>query len=289
MRTTRRYVVLAVALVAAGCAGRPETALEGLVAARQQSADLLVQFTKAADAANLAVMADTDEASVGFAREADLTSQAVQKNSEALRRTLLDLGYSEEVRLLVEFNTAFGAYRALDRTILGLAVENTNLKAQRLSFGSGQEEADALRTSVEAVSPAASSDAWRVKALTATVVASVREIQVLQGPHIAEPDDATMSRLEKQMAASEAAARSSLQMLGTLASDASRSQLMAAGAALNRFVATNAQIVALSRRNTNVRSLALSLGQKRTLAATCEESLRALQADLAKRQIGGTR
>jgi len=289
MRTTRRYVIVAVTLVAAGCAGRPETALEGLVAARQQSADLLVQFTKAADAANLAVMADTDEASVGFAREADLTSQAVQKNSEALRRTLLDLGYSEEVRLLVEFNTAFGAYRALDRTILGLAVENTNLKAQRLSFGSGQEEADALRTSVEAVSPAASSDAWRVKALTATVVASVREIQVLQGPHIAEPDDATMSRLEKQMAASEAAARSSLQMLGTLASDASRSQLMAAGAALNRFVATNAQIVALSRRNTNVRSLALSLGQKRTLAATCEESLRALQADLAKRQIGGTR
>jgi hypothetical protein len=32
-------------------------------------------------------------------------------------------------------------------------------------------------------------------------VASVREIQVLQAPHIAEPDDAAMARIEKQMAA----------------------------------------------------------------------------------------
>ena len=38
--------------------------------AQKLSADLLVQFTKAADAANRAVMADTDEASVAFAGEA---------------------------------------------------------------------------------------------------------------------------------------------------------------------------------------------------------------------------
>ena len=39
----------------------------------------------------------------------------------------------------------------------------------------------------------------------------------------------------------------------------------------------NAEIVVLSRRNSNVRSLALSLGQKRMLTAGCEETLRALQ------------
>ena len=51
----------------------------------------------------------------------------------------------------------------------------------------------------------------------------------------------------------------------------------------------NAQIVALSRRNTNVRSLALSLGQKRTLTAACEDSLRALEDALAKRGFTATR
>jgi hypothetical protein len=51
----------------------------------------------------------------------------------------------------------------------------------------------------------------------------------------------------------------------------------------------NRQIIALSRRNTNVRSLALALGQKRTLTAACEEDLRALQDALAARDFKATR
>ena len=41
-------------------------------------------------------------------------------------------------------------------------------------------------------------------------VAAVLEIQVLQAPHIAEADDAAMTRMEGQMTASEAAARKAL-------------------------------------------------------------------------------
>jgi hypothetical protein len=41
-------------------------------------------------------------------------------------------------------------------------------------------------------------------------------------------------------------------------------------------------IIAQSRRNTNVRSLALSLDEKRKLTGPCEETLRALQAALSK-------
>ena len=51
----------------------------------------------------------------------------------------------------------------------------------------------------------------------------------------------------------------------------------------------NTELVSLSRRNTNVRSLALSLGQRRTLTAACEESLQALQDALAKRGLSATR
>jgi len=52
-------------LVLIGC--DVNSALERVSEAQHLSADLLVQFTKAADAANRAVMADTDEASVEFA------------------------------------------------------------------------------------------------------------------------------------------------------------------------------------------------------------------------------
>jgi hypothetical protein len=98
-----------------------------------------------------------------------------------------------------------------------------------------------------------------------------------------------MARMEKQMATSETAARRALDALGPLVQGASKPQLAAATAALNRFVDLNAQIIALSRRNTNVRSLALSLDQKRTIIAACEERLHALQNALAKRGFTGIR
>jgi hypothetical protein len=135
----------------------------------------------------------------------------------------------------------------------------------------------------------AARDTWRVKALIATALASLREIQVLQAPHIADLDDAVMTRLEKQMATSEAAARSALEALAPLVRPASRPRLAAAKAALDQFMGLNAQIIALSRRNTNVRSLALSLNQKEKLVAACEDSLRALRDALAKHGVTTSR
>ena len=272
------------------CIKSPETALQQLVEARRLSADLLVQFTKAEDASNRSVMADTDEASISFAREAEQSLQAIQTNANTLKPILSDLGYSTESGLLAEFNSRFADYRELNKTILQLAVENTNLKAQRLSFGAAQEAAESFRQSLDGVTATDSAnDAWRLKALAATAVLNVREIQVMQAPHIAEAGDETMTRLERQMSSAEAEARDRLKTIAALASPSSRSKVEAAIAALDHFIATNAQIVALSRRNTNVRSLALSLGQKRTLAAACETSLQALQDALAKREFTATR
>lgn len=275
--------------VGAGC-GNVNAVLEQLSEARGLSANLLVHFTKAADAANRAVMADTDEASVAFAREAEQEIEAAQKDADALGPTLQGLGYTNETRLLNEFVVRFAEYRALDRRILDLAVENTNLKAQRLSFGPAQEAADTFRDALRAVAPAdPAKDRWQVEALVATAVETVREIQVLQAPHIADADEAVMTRMEKRMATSETSARNALRTLATLVQPASRPRLAAATAALDQFVSLNAQIIALSRRNTNVRSLALSLDQKRTLIAACEESLHALHDALAKRGYTGTR
>ncbi len=265
-------------------------ALERLSEARRLSAELLIQFTKAADAANRAVMADTDEASVTFAREAEQGTEAVQRDVDALGPILQGLNFSNETQLLQEFVSRFAEYRALDRRILDLAVENTNLKAQRLSFGPAQEAADAFRDALKAVVPSVpAKDTWRAEALVATAVATVREIQVLQAPHIAEADEAVMTRMEKRMATSEAAARNAIETLMGLVQPAARPRLAAASASLDQFMSLNAQILALSRRNTNVRSLALSLDQKRTLTARCEESLRALHDALAKRGFTGIR
>ena len=282
-------LVATAALVAVvGCSA--DTSLARLMEARRLAAQLRVQFSQATDAANRAVMADTDDTSAASAREAEQLSQAVQQGTDDLAPLLTSLRFADESRLLDEFRGRFATYRALDRSVLQLASEGTNLKAQRLSFGAGREAADAFRDALATVVPGtATTERGRVEALVASAVLHVREIQVLQAPHIAEPDDAAMTRMESEMVAAEAAARTALSRLASLVDAPSRARLATAATALDRFMALHAEIIALSRRNTNVRSLALSLNQKRLVTVACDESLRALDDALGRRGFSATR
>jgi hypothetical protein len=258
--------------------------------AQKLAAELQLQFTRAADATNLAVMADTDDASAEFAGQATERSDAVEKDAAALRPLLAGLMYSDEVRLLDEFDNRFAEYRKLDRDILKLSVENTNLKAQRLSFGPAQDAVGALRGSLEAiVDGARGGDAWQIRALAWRALAAVRDIQALQARHIAEPADDAMTRLEGKMTAAEDVARNTLTELAPLLSPDAGAQMRAAQASLDSFLNSNKDILALSRRNSNVRSLSLTLGEKRRLTAQCEDTLRALDEALAKRGFVATR
>lgn len=284
-------VIGIVAIACVSCGGGLKTALEQLLDARRLAADLRVQFTSVVDSGNRAVMSDREDAAAAAAREAEQTTQLVQKDVDALKPLLAALGYSDETRLLDEFQEQFSDYRKLDDNILGLAVENTNLKAQRLSFGPAQQAADAFSAALDPIAgsvPAQGSS--RMAALAATAIAAVREIQVLQAPHIGEADDATMTQLEQRMMMSEGVARDALRTMATALPAEAKSRVAAATAALDKFMSVNAEIVKLSRRNSNVRSLALSLGQKRTLTAKCDETLRSLQDALEQRDMsGGTR
>jgi hypothetical protein len=252
--------------------------------------ELRIQFNQAADASNRAVMADTDETSIAFAHDAEKALQIVDSDVEALMPLLRSLGFAKEIQSLEDFAKHFAKYRELDHTILTLAVENTNLKAQGLAFGPARETADNFRNSLGAVAlRVPSKDRFRIEGLIAKAVLAVREIQILYGPHIAEPDDAAMSNMEQEMANLDANARGAVASLTELVSRDARPSLSIALSALDRFKDLSRQIVALSRRNTNVRSLKLSLQTKPALTAACDESLRALQELLAKEDIKATR
>lgn len=281
---------LALAGVLTGCQGGPRPLYVRLLEARRLAADLRVQFSKAADASNRAVMADTDEASIAFAREAEQAKQALERDAAALEGLLGGLDHADAARLFAGFRRRLAEYQALDRRVLELAVQNTNLKAQRLSFGPAQETADAFRAALDAIARAApAAGRCQVESAAAAAIIAVREVQVLQAPHIAESDDARMTSMEKEMDAREKTARDALASLSRLLRPADRKKLDAAVAALDRFEAIHTQIVALSRKNTNVYSMALALGQMRTLTTACDASIVALQEALAQEGFKATR
>jgi hypothetical protein len=284
-----RSFVAVIALSVASMACRPAV-LTQQVDARRVAADLHLQFTKAADAANRAVMADADEASATAAREAEDAATAVERDLKELRPLLESLGYRDELRFLGTFEERFAEYRKLDEEILPLAVENSNLKAQRLSFGPAREAAAEFRQSLDAaVRAAASANRCCADALAARAVVALLEIQVLHAPHIAEAEDAAMTRMEAQMAAAAGTVRKALDDLKGLIGATASAQLTAAIAAFDRFEETNREILALSRRNSEVRSLALSLGRKRMVTAVADDQLRGLEEALAKHAFTGTR
>jgi hypothetical protein len=91
------------------------------------------------------------------------------------------------------------------------------------------------------------------------------------------------------MRAAEAAAGKALAAMKGLLPPAAQPQLAGAAAALDRLTTVNVEIVALSRRNSNVRSLALSLGRKRTVTAECSDLLQQLEDTLASHHFSATR
>ena len=284
-----RAIALVMTALLIGCARTP-AALTQLVEARQLTSNLRVQFTRASDAANRAVMSSAEGTGSAAVNESRQAADAVAKDLAALKLILERLAYHEELRILETFTNSFQEYRKIDDELLPLAVENTNVKAQQLSFDSSREAAAAFKNALEsAVSVPSTKAACCVASLVAAAHAAVLEVRVLQAPHIAEPDDAPMTRMEAQMAAHEAEARRALERLRPLLADGAGPHLAKASAALDRFVAVNREIITLSRRNTNVRSLALTLGRKRTVVATCEDQLRALDEALARHEFAATR
>ena len=210
-RLRQMCLAAAIAAIAVGCTAGSKAVLNQQAEAHRLASHLRVEFTRAADASNLAVMADTDEASSAAAREAQQATQSVERDVDALKKVLDDLGDRQEAGLLDKFTARFDEYRKLDETILPLAVENTNIKAQRLAFGPGQQAVDEFQRAIDAAARPGIANNARVAALAAQAVAALLEVQVLQARHIAESSEAEMSRMETSMkaAASQGALRRS--------------------------------------------------------------------------------
>jgi hypothetical protein len=236
-------------------------------------------------------MADTNEASAESAREATAATAALRADLAAIEPLLADLRFEKEAQLVAGFAATFAESQELDGELLALAAQNSNVEAQRLAFGPAQEAADRACSRLQvAAATVPAPDAVRAELLATRAERSIREIQALQAPHIVEPDDAVMTRLETRMTEAAATARASIAELSALAAaPPARDEIAAAVVDLDRFEALHREIVSLSRRNTDVYALALSLGRKRKLTAEGDATLAALEEALSQRSFGSTR
>jgi hypothetical protein len=250
-----------------------------------------IQLSLASESAaeKSAVLAITDQDSQTFADQARAALAAVERDQQEVAALLAASGSQHEKEVLAQFTLAFGQLKELDEEVLGLAVKNTNLKAFGLLFGAAastlaeMDSALARMLAKRADAPSAK----RVMAMAFGARLGMLRIQTLLAPHIAEESDTKMNQMEDAMGKEEEEVGKDLDGLTALAKPEGDTDLATAMSQFARYQALKAQILSLSRQNTNVRSLALSLNQKRQALAVCLDALNALKVAILEEPIAG--
>jgi hypothetical protein len=249
---------------------------------------LRINLLKSVEAEKRAVMAETDEISAEFAAESRRASEAVEK----IRREFAGLvglhPAGDEPRWLQEFDACWDQLRKVDRVILGLAVQNTNLKSARISFGRARQEVERFERALGTVFQNLE-DAPSLR-LAAEALAAELNILALHAPHIASPDEGEMGRIEQTIHQKDQIVRRSLEHLTASAPAGSpREALIEAWNAHDGFMDATKTVIALSRENTNVASLGFSLDRKLKITSQCGAVLARLDENLKNQGFKATR
>jgi hypothetical protein len=241
------------------------------------------------EAEKSAVLAITDQDSQTFADQARAATAQVERERQELGKLLAAGGTARERDLMAQFSEAFRTLQRIDDDLLRLAVKNTNLKAYDLAFGPAADTLAEMEAALSRVvaKRADGPDGKRVMLLAFGARNGALHIQALLAPHIAEESDAKMDRLEASMAREESLVRKSLDGLAAVPGLEGDADLAAAASSFVRYCDLKARILALSRENTNVRSLSLSLNQKRKAMILCLDALNALQQAILDEPIAG--
>jgi len=286
-------VLLVVLFVVVFWSLRPDESPAQQLARKATRVDLVsrmqLALASSSEAQRSAVLATGDEDSVAFAAQARAALAEVERARAELVPLLAAAGHEVERARLDQFTAEYARLRRLDEEILALAVRNTNVKAYALAYGPAAEAVGALDEALGKVAGRAPAglEALAVLRLTADARLAARRLQALLPPHIAEERAEAMDRLEQAMAAEQRRATEALERLAARPSLAADPDVAAARARFAEFLALKARILALSRENTNVTSLALSLGQQRKLMAACVDALNALQQAVLAEPIAG--
>ena len=264
------------------------------LAFRAERLDLVSQIrlnlTSASEAEKRAVMAITDQDSKNFADQSRLATLEVDRERKKLLDLLTAGGTRKEKNIIAQFSKDFTELQNIDNVLLALAIKNTNIKAYSLAFGPA---ADALKEMDNNLSKlveksAGSSEAENIALLSFGAQTAALRIQALLAPHIAEESDRKMDVMEALMSGEDKKVRKNLADLKLLPRFQGDSDLEKALADYNQFSEVRAHILALSRENTNVRSLSMSLGQKRNVFLICQDALSSLQQAIQEEPLAGS-
>lgn len=274
-------LVFSLAATLAGCSGDDFQAnLHMLLEKQRLAAQLQQSLLAASDAAGKSLLAPSDT-------EAAVLAKTVKNDLDAGAEQLASLAKliekSQNAKELERLKPVEADYRELTATYAALhelVARNTNVRAVRLSRTEAAGALDRLRRALE---PLTDGPDCQDAAAALRAVADAQAILLLHPLHIDESTAAGMDALETVMNGLDAKVRAILAALPA------STNLAEAQSAYDAFWQVHLTIVALSRENTNVAAVALTMGRKQTLQAKTLADLAALAAVIDEKQFTATR
>ena len=256
-----------------------DNAYLNLVEKKKVLAQMRIHLLKSIEMEKNAVMALTDEDSEAFARQSRAASALVEEDLKAFDSLSTKQPLHDEKRLIAEFSQCWTEQSKLDQAILESAVQNTNLKAAHLAKESGAKKIRHFEQLLEDILQTHnnSADEGRITQVVYRAVTAGLKLYALHSPHIAEADDTTMDQIEIQMKKEEDTVTQALDELARIMGQDEQGAVAGVRSVFSDFLEITAKVLHLSRQNSNIKSLELSLGKKRTIAAQCDALLASLQ------------
>jgi hypothetical protein len=253
----------------------------------QMKANLL----KSVEAEKHAVLSDSDEDSEAFAAQSRKATAEVEQHRRQLGELLGSSKDDNEQRLSQDFDRCWTEFQKIQPVVLELAVQNTNLKAARLSQTKADAAVQRFGQDLSALLEGGSSPG-HCEQMVAPVFRALRgclRIHYLHMPHINAAADKEMDQIEVDMKRYNEEVSRSLATLSDLADDKGQTLLADAGKAYSDFIEVTQEVLRLSRENTNIKSMELTLGKGRVITAECEGILTELQESVRNKTFRATR
>lgn len=264
-----------------------DTGYANVVEKKRILAQMRIHLLKSVEMEKNAVMALTNDQSLDFADQSRTASAAVEQSLTTLRALIDAVPLQDEKKLVEEFTNCWTELGKLDQVILDIAVQNTNLRAAHLSKEKGSASLQHFEQALEMIAPSlagTANDSRGIRLVCQALTAALK-MYALHSPHIAEANDAVMSQIELQMKTEENKTSQSLDELAGMMNQEHREPVVQAKIAFADFLAVTAKVIELSRQNSNIKSLELSLGKKRTISAQCDEILGSFQEVVQSRNF----
>lgn len=279
-------LVLGTVLTLFACSGgNYQDVVRTLLEKERLVAQARYQLLLATSATKNAVLATSQDAATQFAGDARTASGQVRQALDRLATLIRQDRESKEAQALAQVNTDFGQLETVAGAIWGMVGRNTNLRASELSHTEATQAVGRLEKALAPVIDGPDCPAAR-EGLRATAAALT--LLSLEDRHIDLEGAADMDRLEQAMAEQHALARGALDRLAPLLGAGSPVP-EAAREAWDALWRTNQTVVRLSRENSNINALALTMGRARQMLAQTLSDLEQLRTLLEAREFTATR